>query len=91
MRGRGATQIRPAAMKVTVYSWFGVLFTIAGVIALVHPNFTLPGKKDEVMIANQKVIMETNRIISIPRVASGTEVVLGIGMIVFGSRKPRQR
>jgi hypothetical protein len=75
-------------MKITLHAAFGVLFLVLGVVALIHPNFALPGKKDEVMIADQKVVIETRRIISIPRLASGIEVVLGIGLIFFGSRKP---
>jgi hypothetical protein len=75
-------------MKITLHAVFGVLFLVLGVVALIHPNFALPGKKNEVMIADQKVVIETRRIISIPRFASGIEVVLGIGLIFFGSRKP---
>jgi hypothetical protein len=75
-------------MKITLHVAFGVLFLVLGVVALIHPNFALRGKKDEVMIADQKVLIETRRIISIPRLASGIEVVLGIGLIFFGSRKP---
>jgi hypothetical protein len=43
------------------------------------------------MVQNQKVLIETSRVISIPRVASAIEVALGIGLVFFGSRKPRQR
>jgi hypothetical protein len=75
-------------MRITLHAAFGVLFLILGVVALIHPNFALPGKKDEVMIANQKVLIETRRIISIPRLASAIEVALGIGLIFVGSRKP---
>jgi hypothetical protein len=78
-------------MKITLYTAFGVLFIVLGTIALVRPNLTLAGKKDQVMIGNQKVLIETSRVISIPRVASATEVALGIGLLFFGSRKPRQR
>jgi hypothetical protein len=75
-------------MKITLHAAFGVLFLVLGVLALIHPTFALPGKKTELMIGDQKVLNETRRIISIPRFASGIEVVLGIGLIFFGSRKP---
>jgi hypothetical protein len=78
-------------MKITPHAAFGVLFLVLGVIALIHPNFALPGKTDEVTIANQKVLIETRRIISIPRLASAIEVALGIGLILVGSRKPPRR
>lgn len=78
-------------MKFTVYTVFGILFVVLGLIALIHPNFVLPGKKSEMKIENQRVLIETSRVISVPRVASAAEVALGIGMAFFGSRKPRPR
>jgi len=80
-------------IRVTFFTGWGILIVAAGVIALIHPNLTLPGKKENVTIANQRVLIETHRVISIPRAASATEVVLGIGLIIFGSidlpRRPR--
>lgn len=78
-------------MKITLYTVFGVVFFVLGIIALIRPNFALPSKKSEMMIQNQKVLIETSRIISIPRPISATEVALGIGLVFFGSRKPRKR
>jgi hypothetical protein len=79
----------PRSFKVTAYTIFGILFFLAGAVALIHPNFVLPGKKTQVTIAGQQVMMETRRIVSIPRAASATEVVLGLGLVFFGSRKLR--
>jgi hypothetical protein len=84
----GTLAISVHLMKISLHAAFGVLFLVLGVVALIHPNFALPGKKDEVTIANQKVLIETRRIISIPRLASAIEIALGIGLIFFGSRKP---
>ena len=75
-------------LKITFHAACGIFFVVIGVIALIHPNFTLPGKKDTVTIANQHVVIETHRVISIPRAASATEVALGIGLIIFGSVAP---
>ena len=80
---------KPSKMKITAYTIFGALFFILGVVALIHPNFVLPGKKNEVNIAGQKVLIETSKVFSIPRPASAAEVVLGLGLIFFGSRKIR--
>jgi len=74
-------------MKITAYTIFGILFFVAGVVALIHPNFVLPGKKNEMTIAGQQVVIETSKVISIPRLASAAEVVLGLGLVFFGSRK----
>jgi hypothetical protein len=76
-------------MKITAYTIFGIFFFLLGVVALIHPNFVLPGKKTQVTIAGQQVLMETSRVVSIPRAASAAEVVLGLGLVFFGSRKLR--
>lgn len=88
---RDTRRISIGEMRITIYTVFGVLFAALGVTALVHPNFVLPGKKSELVVENQKVLIETSRIISVPRVVSASEVALGIGMAFFGSRKPRNR
>lgn len=77
--------------NLTLHTAFGILFLVAGVIALIHPNFTLPGKKNTVTISGQHVVIETHRVISIPRAASATEVALGIGLVIFGSLAPPRR
>jgi hypothetical protein len=78
---------RRSSFKVTPYTLFGALFFVLGIVALIHPTFILPGKKNQVMVAGQKLVIETSRVVSIPRPASATEVVLGLGLIFFGSRK----
>ena len=78
---------KTGSMKITAYTIFGILFFVAGVVALIHPNFVLPGKKNEMTIAGQQVVIETSKVISIPRLASAAEVVLGLGLVFFGSRK----
>lgn len=77
-------------MKITFYSVFGIFLVIVAVIALIRPTWALPAKQRQETIANQRVLVETRRIISIPRAASATELVLGLGLIFFGSRPPRQ-
>ena len=77
-------------MKITYYTIFGLVLVVVAIVALVRPSWALPAKKHEQMIANQRVLIETRRVITIPRVASATELALGIGLIFFGSRPPRQ-
>ncbi len=77
-------------MKVTFYSVVGVILVAVAIAALVRPQWTLPAQKRQEMIANQRVLIETRRVIRIPRVASATELVLGLGLIFFGSRPPRE-
>lgn len=76
-------------MKVTFYTVIGVLLVAVAITALIRPRWTLPANKHEETIANQRVLIETRRVITIPRVASATELVLGLGLIFFGSRPPR--
>jgi len=76
-------------VKVTFYTVVGVILVAIAIAALVRPNWTLPAHKREETIANQRVLIETRRVIGIPRVASATELVLGLGLIFFGSRPPR--
>jgi hypothetical protein len=77
-------------VKVTFYSAFGVILVVVAIVALIRPSWALPAKRHEEIIANQRVLIETRRVVSIPRVASVTELVLGLGLIFFGSRPPRQ-
>lgn len=77
-------------MKVSFYSVFGVILVVVAIIALIRPSWALPAKKHEEMIANQRVLIETRRVVSIPRAASAVELVLGLGLIFFGSRPPRE-
>lgn len=77
-------------MKVTFYTVFGVILLAIAITALVRPTWTLPATKQQQMIGNQRVLIETRRVINIPRVASATELVLGLGLIFFGSRPPRE-
>jgi hypothetical protein len=78
-------------LKITFYTVFGALLVVLGIAALIRPNWGLPAKKQEQMIAGQRVLIETRRVISIPRAASATELALGLGLIFFGSRPPRER
>lgn len=84
------TARRKFALKLNTHTVFGVLFFVLGVIALIHPNFTMPGKTQTVTMSNQHILIETHRVISIPRAASATEVVLGIGLIIVGSLPGRR-
>jgi hypothetical protein len=77
-------------VKITFYTVFGVILVAVAIVALVRPAWTLPGKRHEEMIANQRVLIETRRVVTIPRIASATELVLGLGLIFFGSRPPRE-
>jgi hypothetical protein len=79
----------PKPWKVTSYTVFGILFFVLGVVALIKPNFSYKVSEREEITANQRVLIETRKVVSIPRAASAAEVALGVGLVFFGSRKLR--
>lgn len=77
--------------KFTLHTAFGIFFLVLGTIALIHPNFILPGQTQYLITSDQRTVVVKHRVISIPRAASATEVVLGVGLIIFGSLAPPRR
>jgi hypothetical protein len=79
----------PKQWKVTSYTVFGILFSVLGIAALIAPNFSYVVNKQEQITDKRRILTETRRVISIPRPASIAEIVLGLGLVYFGSRKLR--
>lgn len=77
----------PKQWKMTSYTVFGVLFLVLGMVALIKPNFSYVVNKHEQISDNRRILTETRRVISIPRPAGIAEIVLGLGLVYFGSRK----
>lgn len=75
-------------MKNKPFVAVGILFVVLAAVALVHPQFLMPGEKHEVKIGSQEVIMETRRVVIIPRVLSGCLVLAGGFLIYAGFRRP---
>ena len=64
-------------MKFNSLAIFGVLFIVLGIAGLAHPNVVMPAKKQEIEIAGSRVIMETRRVVTIPK-------ILGVLLVVAG-------
>ena len=64
-------------MKFNSLAIFGVLFIVLGIAGLAHPNVMMPAKKQEIEIAGNRVIMETRRVVTIPK-------ILGVLLVVAG-------
>ena len=64
-------------MKFNSLAIFGVLFIVLGIAGLAHPNVMMPAKKQEIEIAGSRVIMETRRVVTIPK-------ILGVLLVVAG-------
>jgi hypothetical protein len=76
-------------MKVHPYVIMGILFIALGIAALVHPNVSMPSKKSEIEIAGTKTIIETTRIIEIPKVFAILLLVAGGSFIFLSTAKPK--
>jgi uncharacterized membrane protein YdcZ (DUF606 family) len=64
-------------LKFNSLAIFGILFIVLGIAGLAHPNVVMPAKKQEIEIAGSRVIMETRRVVTIPK-------ILGVLLVVAG-------
>jgi hypothetical protein len=74
-------------MKIHPYVVMGALFIALGIAALIHPNVSMPSKKSEIEIGGTKTIIETTRIIQIPKVFGILLLVAGGSFIFLSTRK----
>ena len=74
-------------MKIHPFAVLGVLLIGCGIAALIHPNLSMPSKKQEVVIDSQKAIVETTRIVELPRVFSVLLLLAGGSLIFLSTRK----
>jgi hypothetical protein len=74
-------------MKIHPFVVLGVLLIGCGIAALIHPNLSMPSKKRELQISGEKVIMETTRIVELPRVFSVLLLLAGGSLIFLSTRK----
>ena len=68
----------------------GILLLAAGVAALIHPQVTMPAKKQEMQVGDGKAIIETRRIVTFPRAFSVLLILAGAGQ-AFLTCKVRHR
>ncbi len=74
-------------MKIHPYLLMGALFIALGIAALIHPNVSMPSKKKEIEISGVRTIIETTRIIEIPKVLGILLLVAGGSFIFLSTRK----
>ena len=67
-----------------LYIVIGILFAAIGIASLVHPQFSYRKEQRSIQIGNTKELIETRRVIRVPRWAGGLFIVLGIGIAVTG-------
>ena len=66
----------------------GILFIALGIAALIHPRLVMPAKRSERQESNQRVLIETRRIVTVPWYLSGLLILAGAGFMLLGPRKP---
>jgi hypothetical protein len=74
-------------MKIHPFVVLGVLLIGCGIAALIHPNLSMPSRKRELQISGEKVIMETTRIVELPKVFSVLLLLAGGSLIFLSTRK----
>jgi uncharacterized membrane protein YdcZ (DUF606 family) len=74
-------------MKIHPFVVLGILLIGCGIAALIHPNLSMPSKKQEVVIDSQKAIVETTRIVELPKVFSVLLLIAGGSLIFLSTRK----
>lgn len=67
-----------------IYVVFGILFLAAGIAGLVHPEYSYRTQQRTMQMGNLKEIIETRRMVRIPRWSAALFVVLGAGIAVTG-------
>lgn len=73
-------------MKFHPIAIVGILLVAAGIAALIHPQMSMPAKKEEIQVASGKAIIETRRIVTFPRPFSVLLILAGAGQIFFTCR-----
>ncbi len=74
-------------MKIHPFVVIGILLIGCGIAALIHPNLSMPSRKRELQISGEKVIMETTRIVELPRVFGVLLLLAGGSLIFLSTRK----
>ena len=64
----------------------GVLFLIAGIAGLVHPNFSYHKQEEVAKIGPIKATVDQEKTAQIPAALSIVVLVTGVGLVVLGSR-----
>lgn len=66
----------------------GIAVMALGLYAMIRPNLLMPAKRENLQIGGQKVLMETRRVVEIPRPLSGLLIFCGVGLVFMGLQKP---
>lgn len=65
----------------------GLILVIVGIVVLFHPNIPMPAKKSELHVGSARAIIETRRVVSVPKTASWIVIACGGILLLLGSRR----
>ena len=84
-KDRRTTNVSRAGAYVLIAA--GVLVILLGLYGMFRPNVLMPAKRENLQIGGQKVVMETRRVIPVPRALSGLVIFCGAGLILLGVQR----
>jgi len=64
----------------------GVILLIAGVVGLVHPNFSYHKQEEVAKLGPYKATLDEEKVLQIPAAVSIVFLVTGIGLVLLGPR-----
>jgi len=64
----------------------GVILLVAGVVGLVHPNFSYHKQEEVAKLGPYKATLDEEKVLQIPSAVSIVSLVTGIGMVLLGPR-----
>jgi uncharacterized membrane protein YbaN (DUF454 family) len=71
-------------MAKNIYVAFGLLFVALGIFSLLHPQFSYRVSRHEDMTRGVRTLVETRRVMRVPRAAAAAFVLLGLAIGVTG-------
>jgi hypothetical protein len=83
-------------MKIKTFGIAGIFFMLLGAAALIHPRILMPAKTDISKTGNnQQIIVETRRIVHVPRIVGVIWLLAGGGLVYLSTfeapKNPRRR
>lgn len=64
----------------------GILLVAAGIAALIHPQISMPAKTEEIQVGTGKAIIETRRIVGLPKPFCALLIFAGAAQIFLVCR-----
>jgi hypothetical protein len=70
-------------MRAKAFLAGGVLLILLGLAAMLRPNIVMPAKHSQTQVGGQTVLIETRRVVEVPRPLSGLVMLCGALLILL--------